>query len=89
MISTWEQPKIYSDLNGNELEKHASIYANIDLLVTQQFEGNQMTLLNILENYLERSGAETYFSTVTGLAIPLKQDLTTGVFVKNFPKCSE
>ena len=80
MISTWEQPKIYSDLNGDELEKHASIYANIDLLLTQQFEGNQMTLV---------SAVETYFSTVTGLAIPLKQDLTTGVFVKNFPKCSE
>ena len=23
-------PKIYCDLNGNELEKYASIYANID-----------------------------------------------------------
>ena len=30
MISTLKQRKIYCDLNGNELEKYASIYANID-----------------------------------------------------------
>ena len=30
MILTCEQREIYHDLNGNELEKYASIYANID-----------------------------------------------------------
>ena len=30
MIHVCKQPKIYCDLNGNELEKCASIYANKD-----------------------------------------------------------
>ena len=36
--------KIYYDLNGNELEKYASIYANIDQLQKQLFTGNGMTV---------------------------------------------
>ena len=53
MIYTWGNSKIYSDLNGNELEKHASIYAIIDFLQKQLFTSNGMTVLQILENSQE------------------------------------
>ena len=42
--------KIYFDLNGNELEKYARIYANIAELQKQLFTGNKMTVLQILKN---------------------------------------
>ena len=45
--------KIYYDLNGNELEKYVSIYANIDSLQKQLFSGNGMTILLISENSQE------------------------------------
>ena len=50
--------KIYCYLNGNELEKYASIYVNIDQLQRQLFADNGMTLLQILEKLQEtnRSG---------------------------------
>ena len=58
----WYKPesngKIYCYLNGNELEKYASIYVNIDQLQRQLFADNGMTLLQILEKLQEtnRSG---------------------------------
>ena len=54
--------KIYCDLNGDELEKYASIYANIDQLQKQLYTGNRMTVLQILENSHE-SNHESYFSS--------------------------
>ena len=50
--------KIHCYLNGNELEKYASIYVNIDQLQRQLFADNGMTLLQILEKLQEtnRSG---------------------------------
>ena len=50
--------KIHCYLNGNELEKYASIYVNIDQLQRQLFADNRMTLLQILEKLQEtnRSG---------------------------------
>ena len=44
--------KIYCDLNGNELEKYAWIYANIELQ-KQPFTDYGMTALQILENSQE------------------------------------
>ena len=54
IFQLWYTPesnrKIYFDLNGNELEKYTSIYANIDELQKQLFMGNKMTVLQILKN---------------------------------------
>ena len=76
--------KIYYDLNGNELEKYASIYANIDQLQKQLFTGNGMTVYRFQKIPRKAIAVESYFSTVIGLAILSNQDFITGVFVKTF-----
>ena len=77
MVYTWEQPRIYCDLNGNELEKSAGIYANKDQLQKQLITGN-----GIWKIRRKATAMESNFSTVTALTFLLKQDLTTSVFMK-------
>ena len=65
MFQLWYKPdsnrKIYCDLNGNELEEYASIYANINQLEKQLFTGNEMTVLQILENSQESNRGAVLF----------------------------
>ena len=70
--------KKYRDLNGNELNKYASIYANIDELHKQLFTGKEIIVLHILENSQESNRVRSYFSIVKGLAALLEQDPSTG-----------
>ena len=50
-----------TDLNGNEWEKHASIYVNIDWLQKQLFTGMGMTVLQVLEYSKEISRGGVLF----------------------------
>ena len=43
-----------------------------------------MTVIQVLENSQEATVVDSYFSTVTGRAVLLKQDLTMAVLVKTF-----
>ena len=50
-----------TDLNGNEWEKYASIYVNIDWLQKQLFTGMGMTVLQVLEYSKEISRGGVLF----------------------------
>ena len=73
--------KIYCDLNGNELEKYAiwKIWKNI--LQKQLFTSNGITLYRFWKIPKKTTAVESCFRAVTGLAILLKMELSTCVFV--------
>ena len=50
----------------------------------QLFTDNRMTVHRFWKNPRKTTVVESFFSTVTDLATLLKQDPTTGVFVKTF-----
>ena len=68
--------KIYSDLNAKELEKYASIkqtnYRSSSLQVWFPYR--------LWKTPRKATAVKSFYSTVTGLVILLKQDPTTGVF---------
>ena len=78
--------KIHCYLNGNELEKYASIYVNIDQLQKQLFAGNGMTLLQILEKLQESNRSEVLFQYSYRLCNVIKTWPNHGCFWENFPK---
>ena len=67
---------IYCSLNRSELEKYASLSANIDL--------PEWLFFKLCKSPRKATTLESYFHAVTDLAILLRQDPTTGVFMESF-----
>ena len=73
--------KSYSDLNGDEIEKYASIYANM-----QMFSGNELTVLQFLENSQERNRGGVLFRYSYRLCNFIKTGPHHVCFRESFPK---
>ena len=75
---------IYFDLKEDDMGEYGSIYASIDQWSKQLLTDKITSVLKMLDNFRENNHGRFYVIKVTGLllAILLKQDPTTTVFLK-------